>query len=209
MTRSRLLETDRERIERAVRDAERHTSGEIVVAVVRACDEYGSAGWRCGVLLAALALLGVGLVAPPLPLSAYFGAQLLALGLGHLLARLDPVRRRFVSERLLAERAEQRAQATFAERGLRFTAQHTGILIFVALFEHRVIVLADRGIDRALGPGENWDEIVDRVLAGVRRGALADGIVDAVKRCGEILAHPLPPSDDAPDELPQALFVED
>ena len=42
------------RLEAAVLEAERDTAGEIVVVVARACDEYGSAGWRLGVSLAAL-----------------------------------------------------------------------------------------------------------------------------------------------------------
>ncbi len=199
----------RARIEQAVREAERSTTGEIVVAVVHACDEYGSAGWRCAALLAGLALLGTGLLGRPLPLSVYFGVQLAALALGHALARFDPVRRLFVSERLLARCAAERAAATFAGRGLRFTQGRTGILILIALFERRVVVLADRGIDQALGPGESWQEVVDLVLGGIRRGALADGIVDAVRRCGEILSHPLPARDDTLDEIPQALYVEE
>jgi putative membrane protein len=200
---------DRRRIEQAVRDAERATSGEIVVAVVRACDEYGSAGWRCGVLGAALALLALAALAPPLSLGAVLGAQAAALAAGHALARLAPVRRFFVSEELLERAARRRAAASFTRHGLGRTEGGTGILLLVALFERRVVVLADEGVDRRLDPGQSWQEVVDLVLAGIRAGRAADGIVAAVRRCGDILSHPLPAREGEPDEIPHALVIDD
>jgi len=199
----------RRRIEAAVRAAEKHTSGEIVVAVVNACDEYGAAGWRCGVLLAAVVFLGLASFAAPAPPLAYFGAEVLALLAGHLLAGIEPVRRLFVADEMLEEAARRRAWSSFAELGLRHTETRTGILIFVALFEHRVVVLADEGIHRALGPGERWEQVVDLVLTGIRAGRAVEGIEDAVRRCGEILSHPLPPRPDDVDEIPQGLILED
>ena len=199
----------RQRIEAAVRAAEKHTSGEIVVAVVRACDEYGAAGWRCAVLLAALVSLGLLSFAAPLPPLAHLGAQTAALLAGHLVARIDIVRRHFVSEALLEESARRRAWGAFAELGLRQTEHGTGILIFVALLERRVVVLADAGIHRALGPGERWDDIVGLVLAGIRNGRAVAGIEDAVRRCGEILSHPLPPRRADVDEIRRGLVIED
>jgi putative membrane protein len=200
---------DRERIEQAVRDAERGTSGEIVVVVVSACDEYGSVGWRCGAGLAALVFLALGLFAPLLPFTAYLAAQVAAMGVGHGVARIDGIRRRFVAERRLEENAARRAWSAFAEHGLRRTAERTGILIFVALFEHRVVVLGDEAVDRALDPDESWREIVDLVLEGIRGGRASDGIVAAVRRCGEILAHPLPAADPTKNEIVRGLVLED
>jgi len=199
----------RDRIVAAVRSAEADTSGEIVVVVVRECDEYGAAGWLCGVTLAALVLLALSLLLPPLPGAAYLAAQALAVAAGHAIARLSAVRRLFVAEATMEARAERRAAAAFAERGLRHTRNRTGILILVALFEHRVIVLGDSGIDEAMGPGESWEEIVELALSGIERGDPVAGIVAAVERCGEILSHPLPAGPDNPDEIHEALVIED
>lgn len=207
---SRLLDAeDRARIEAAVREAEGGTSGEIVVAVVRACDEYAAAGWRCGVLLAALALLAAAVADVDWPLSALLVAQAASVAAGHALARVDAVRRFFISEDRLRTCAERRAWATFSERGLHLTAGRTGILIFVGLLEHRVVVLADEAVNRALDPDESWDEVVELVLNGVRERALADGLIAATRRCGEILSHPLPSPEEPHDEIHTALVLED
>jgi len=199
----------RARLEAAVREAERATGGEIVVAVVRACDAYASAGWWLGAALAALAFLALGLFAPPLPWTAYLAAQAGALALGLALVRVDGVRRLCVRPEVLESRAEARARRCFAEQGLTRTRGRTGILIFGALLERRVVVLADEGIDRALDPDESWQAVVDLAVDGIRRGAAAQGLEAAVRLCGAILARHLPAPMANPDELPDAVVLED
>lgn len=197
----------RQRLEAVVAEAERLTGGEIVVAIVRACDEYGAAGWRLGVALAAATFLALGWFLPPLPWTVYLAAQAAALLAGHALGRIEPVRRALLSPRLVEERVAQRARRCFAEQGLARTRNRTGILVFVALLEHRVVVLADEGIHRALDPDESWQQVVDLAVAGLREGRAVEGLEAAVRRCGEILAHHLPADVPNPDELPNRLVV--
>ncbi len=209
MRASELLNpAERMRIETAVREVERSTRGELVVCVVDACDEYGSAGWRLGCLLAALALLGLLWLRPASPAAALLLGQTVALAFAHWVARVPFVRRAFLDEALIEQRTRERATRAFSEHGLARTANRTGILIFVATFERRVVVLADEGVTRALGPGENWQAVVDLATAGLRERRAAAGIEAAVRRCGAILARVAPPAGFDTDELPRALIVE-
>jgi putative membrane protein len=207
---SALLDpADRLRIEGAVLEAEQNTAGEIVVAVVGSCAEYGSAGWRLGAALALVGFLGAGILAAETGLWILLGAQTVGLALGHLLGRIQIVRRALISDSFMQECAERRAWSAFAENGLARTAERTGILIFVALFEHRVIVLGDEGVDRVLDPDESWEEVVGLLLAGVREKRAADGILAAVRRCGELLQAHLPAAPKSLNQLPTALILED
>jgi putative membrane protein len=161
------------------------------------------------VSLGAIALLGsawLPIEGSPVEL---FGLQLAALAIAHLACRLDAIRHAFVSERELQTKAEAAALHAFHEHGLRRTEGRTGILIFVALFEHRVVVLADEAIDQALGPDEQWETLVEAVLGGIRHGRAADGIIEAVEQCGALLAHPLPAAPDDRDEIPHGLVLVD
>lgn len=200
---------DRLRIESAVLEAERSTSGEIVVVVVGACAEYGNAGWRLAVALALLGFLATGVFAPGSGLTGLLAAQGVGLVLGHGLSRIRGIRRALIAERHMQECAERRAWSAFAENGLARTADRTGILLFVALLEQRVIVLGDEGVDRVLDPDESWDELVALVLDGVREQRAAEGILAAVRRCGEILQARLPAAARKPNQLPTALILED
>jgi putative membrane protein len=207
---SELVDAEaRARIEAAVAEAERATGGEIVVAVVSACDEYASAVWWLGASLAALAFLALGLFAPPLPWAAYLAAQAAALLAGHALARIPGVRRSLLPAERVEREVAERAAHCFAEQGLARTRGRTGILIFVTLLERRVVVLADAGIDRALGPGESWEAVVDLAVGGLRRGAAAEGLEAAVRLCGAILARHLPAPSPNPDELPNRVVLEE
>jgi putative membrane protein len=207
---SRLIDpADRLRIERTVLEAERETAGEIVVAVLRACDAYAALPWRLGVVLAALAGLGAWIFGPPLPAPSLLALEAAGLALGHGIGRIDAVRRLLAGEAQLDAAVARRTQRAFMELGLGRTAGRTGILILVTLLEHRVVVLGDEGVNRVLDPDESWEQVVDAILSGIRRKRPVDGLLEGVQRCGEILARHLPAPPRNPDEVPRALLLED
>jgi putative membrane protein len=81
------------------------------------------------------------------------------------------------------------------------------VLLFVSLFEHRAVVLADRGIDAHVGP-RAWDAVDRAIIAGLRRGSLREGLVDGIRSAGELLARHVPaPAERDPNELPDRLVV--
>lgn len=197
------------RIEAAITDVERRTAGEIVVVVTAQSADYAAVAWRLGVWLAAAALLGLCLFAPGLPAAWLLGAQAVALGAGLAIGRLPGVRHHLVSDAVQDAHVAQSARRSFAEQGLARTAGRTGILVFVSLLERRVVVLADEGIHRALGPGERWEDVVALALDAIREGRAAGGIEAAVRRCGEILAAHVPAAAGDVDELRNRVVLED
>lgn len=202
-----INEAGRQKIESAVRAAEAGTSGEILVAVERSSEDYRVAPWRLAVLLGAGTALGSSLAFPGRSIFEVFVAQMVAVVLAHLLCRFDVVRRAFVSEFEFERSARLAATRAFTEHGMRRTRDRTGILIYVTLLEHRVVVLGDEAIDRALGADESWEQVVSFVLEGIRAQQPAEGIVRAVHRCGEILSHPLPARDDDENEIIHGLIL--
>ena len=98
------------------------------------------------------------------------------------------------------------ALASFTDQGLHHTRDHTGILILISLLEHRVEVLADRGINEKVSPG-TWDEIVHSITAGIKSGNASDAFCKAIERCGDILAAHFPRQADDKDELPNRLVT--
>jgi uncharacterized membrane protein len=206
-TPSRLVDAaDALRLERAVLDAEAKAEAELAVTLVRRCSAYGTAAWRAAAWLAALALAGAVAVAPSQP---RWGLAAAAAGaaLGLAGARAPRLRRLVVADAVLAERAEARALDAFARAGLGRAPGHAGILLFGALLEGRVLVLADRGL-RA--PARAWSEVASAAAEGLAGGVAPDGLERALERAG-LLAAALRPrrTPGAMDGRPPPVFVED
>jgi putative membrane protein len=194
-------ETDLEAIRAATVRAERRTAGELVVYVTERCDPYTELGWKSalvggaiGALCAALAVWRFGGWGAPDYLWMLLGLQL-GFAIGWVASRFDGVARHLISNDALESRVNGRAAEAFVEEQVFATRDRTGVLIFVALLEHRVLVLADQGIDERVAD-DAWHEISSELALGLRRGEPAGALIHAVERCTELLvAHGVSASD--------------
>jgi putative membrane protein len=123
---------------------------------------------------------------------------------GFGLGSLPPLRRWLVGDELLDKRVHTAAEAAFLRAEVFTTRQRTGVLLFVALLEHRVVVLADNGIDAQVEASE-WQAIADDAVAAIRRGDTAAGLCRAIGACGRLLAERgIAPGVPDVNELPDA-----
>ena len=225
-----LSQADQDRIAKAVAEAEKTTAGEIycVLAPEVGDDRSTPLIWAtaAALLLPALALLAG---FRPEMLTRLFGGWSVGQAAAHdaeilsalltyvalqvvtflgvaLLVSLAPVRHALTPGSRKAAAVRQAAMDYFLAKDLHLTRDRTGVLIFAALAEHRVEVIADEGI-YAAAPNTVWDEVVADLVEGLKRGAIADGFVAAVARTGAILAAHVPPRPDDANELPDGLTV--
>ena len=84
------------------------------------------------------------------------------------------------------ECCRQNAENAFLEEEIFNTRHRTGIMIFISFFEHKVIVMADRGISKVVEQKE-WDKIVAELVNHIRSEKIIEGVEAGIKRCGEIL----------------------
>ena len=199
---------EQEKIRQAVETAERRTSGEIVPMIVAACRPYAEielGGLIVGLVAGTLAALF--LHDPWGPIQAQLSWPLTGGILGFILCRVPAIKRRLISKKRIDEAVHLRSLAAFTAHGLHYTKAHTGILIFASLFEHRVEVLADRGINEKVQPG-TWDEVVRILTAGLKSGNGGEAFYKAIERCGDILATHFPRAADDKDELANKLVTE-
>ena len=202
----RLFSSEEERrVSDAITQAERKTSGEIVVVVAARSDAY----LYVPLLVAALVSLLL-----PWPLifftrlsveSIYLAQLSLFLILTALLLPLG-VRTAFVPQRIKRLHAHRRAIEQFIAQNLHTTTGHTGVLIFVSVAERHAEVLADAGIDARVPQG-TWKSIVDDLTAAIADGKPANGLVAAIAAVGTHLARHFPPDTRNVNELPDHLIV--
>ncbi len=208
-----FTEADLEAIRRATSTAERSTSGEIVPYVVERIDDHAEARWRAATIGALVAALAAGAVHALVGYWSGHGVAWITLpvlvgaGLGYLTGGVGPVARWLMPADALDTMALRRAEAAFLEEEVWRTRDRTGILVFLALFEHRAVILADQGIHRAVPPGL-WQQLMVELVDGVAAGKAASALERTVRRCGEILAeHRVERRPDDLDELDDRLRV--
>jgi putative membrane protein len=205
-------ESDMAAVRAAVTEAEKRTSGEIVPYVVPASDAYPNALWK-GAAFGALAGPLLALAFHRLwdlwgtPLDLWITAPAAAgAAIGFLLASfVPPVKRWLAGDELLELRTRQRAEMAFLEEEVFRTRERTGILLFLSLFEHRVVVLADSGIHTLVEPGQ-WDGVAAGIAAGIRAGRPGEALLEAIRTCGDLLErHGVARQADDVNELPDEL----
>jgi len=202
-----LSDTDRQKVMAAVKEAEKHTSGEIVPMVVSASYRYPMANVIGAVALA----LPISLMLTPLVGGRlWIGTQNMWLFLGFLtilfvafheiVKRTYWLKRWFISQREIDEEIEEATLTAFFKEGLYRTREETGILVFISVFEHKVRILADRGINEKVNRGQ-WDNIVKIIVDGIKHKRPAQSICEAVAKIGDLLKEHFPIGPDDTDEL--------
>ena len=195
-----LTDQDQEKIANAITETERRTSGELVAVIAPTADDYRYVPllWPALVALLLPALLLT--IAPGMAVWTLYFAQAAAFFVLALLLHLLPVRMALVPDSLKRRRASQLAQQQFFEQRLHLTRARTGVLIFVAVAEHYVEIIADEGINARVPPG-TWDKAVADFVEQVRAGRVTEGFLAVVDAVGAGLAEHFPRDADDRDEL--------
>jgi putative membrane protein len=209
-----LSAIDEDRIEAAVAKAEEGTSGEIVCALATEVATYREVplAWAAAVALAVPPIaLALGVVHPfsiligdswllaqpgalesnlGLALAAYATVQVLLFMIVALIVAIPAVRRRLTPRLIKRHRVAKAAHHQFAAISARATGSETGILIFVALVDRQVQILADAGIHQKVGEAA-WARAANAISSAMKGGHdPTAGIVQAVEICGDALkAH--------------------
>lgn len=191
-----LSESEQERIRMAVAAAEGRTSGEIVPFIVPRSDVYEAAIWKGAAAGAVAALLFAVLIFNFYDgwglgwLHTGWGTALLVtlcgLAGGLLVSFIQPFRRTLAGSDAMTRSVHRYAMKAFVEEEVFDTRDRTGILLFISLFEHRIEVLGDTGINQKVSVDE-WADVVEHIRDGIRSGRFADGLTEGIEMCGHLL----------------------
>jgi len=95
----------------------------------------------------------------------------------------------------------QRALALFADYGVWDTEDNCGVLIYVNLADHKVDIVADRGIDRKID-ASTWQAVCRTMTEGFGRGEFHQAALAAVEQVNSLLREHFPANGARPNELP-------
>ncbi|WP_294032711.1 TPM domain-containing protein [Sphingopyxis sp.] len=222
--RDRVSETDHDIVTAAVAAAETHTSGEIVTVVAGKSNDYDDVALVWASIVAFLAMSIVALF-PEFYRGLYdrltggWGHELtanqwlgtvIAIGvlkwLGMWLILLwRPLRMALTPRSIKAERVRARAIDLFKVGTEGKTAGRTGVLLYLSLKEHRADIVADEAI-AAKVTADVWGDAMAALIERVRAGRPGEGMAEAVRQMGLVLAEHFPRGSENPNELPDRLI---
>lgn len=220
----KLSEADHAKVSAAIAAAEGSTAGEIIAVVTETSDRYHDVALHWA-LLALVAVLAWAAACPSC--LGYFWD--LAVGGWHsepslrqlltflmilavakflivlMILRYMPLRLFLTPGATKTRRVRRRALTVFKAAAERRTAGRTGILIYLSMGEHRAEIIGDEAITSVTTP-EDWGEAMADLLAHVRQGRIADGMVAAIDDIGVVLAKHFPRSTADKNEIPDKLI---
>jgi putative membrane protein len=200
-----LSQQDRDRISAAIRAAEAKTSGEIVCVLAQTSSDAKA----LPIFLAAVVALAL-----PWLLDAWtvmtvhrmLSLQLLAFVVLVPVLCLPSIRVALLPRRARRAAAHRAALEQFVIRGIARKKDRSGVLIFVSLAEHYARIIADDGIAGRV-PQSEWQNAIDALVEHIGDGRIADGFIDAIERCGSVLAAHFPRTGATRDELPDRIYL--
>lgn len=116
-----------------------------------------------------------------------------------------PLRVALVPKATKRRRVRRRALELFKVSAEARTTGRTGILIYLSMREHMAEIVADEAIHSVV-PQERWGDAMAALVAEVREGRVAAGMVAAVGQVGVVLAEGLPRLTGDINELPDHLI---
>ena len=81
---------------------------------------------------------------------------------------------------------EQRSLFIFDKLKLNETQLRNGVLIYLAIKDHKFAILGDKGINDVVKEGF-WNDVKDLMLSHFKEGRFAEGLEQGIQRCGEKL----------------------
>lgn len=209
-----LKNLERSRLDERIKEAEKKTGAQIVLAVIERSDSYAEIPWKAFALAVSVTGFFVFLHAILWPNWSTETTVLLALATtltaGAVCALMAVYLPWFARFFLNAHRKEvevrQYAESLFLSHELFSTSKRSGILLLVSMFERQVIILPDRGIKKRLSR-EALQEIISLMTPSLASGFIDRALEEGLERLEKTLAAAAT-GDAGGNELPDEIIEE-
>lgn len=208
------IKIDAAKIEAAIADFEQAVDFELVPVIAKSSTPTLHVPWVISSLLMVLVFVGFEAyyVANWLDWEAqtiiHWLASLFALTLvaGFILGRFDGVRRWLTPKKNRHQFAQLEAEQVFLKKRLFETEAHRGLLLFISLMEHRIVILPDFRANFE-GAQKLSEDVLKILQDDFKSGSYEQGLLDAIAYLKKTLAPQFPKQQNAHgNQLPNKLI---
>ncbi len=215
MPKLKITDKEKDIIKNAVTRAESKTSGEIAVAFIKESSSYALYELIFAVFAGFIYFVTITFFVHNIEswlqskfwdynmayLLFFYGfSTFIFISAAYFIANISYIDRLITPKKIMKQKTSQRALRYFIESGVCYTKEQTGILIFISLLEHRVEMIADKGISQKID-ADKWNGIVAYIIEGIKKDKVAEHLSNAVSECGDLLAKHFPIKKDDINEL--------
>jgi uncharacterized membrane protein len=93
-----------------------------------------------------------------------------------------------------------RAAEVFTTLGMATTVERNGVLIYLAVDDHKLAILGDAGVHTHVGD-EYWQRVRDAMVERLRQGQAREALLHAITEVGLVLRRLFPRRPDDQNEL--------
>ncbi len=202
-----LTDSEQKEVTAAVQLAEKETSGEIVPMLVESSHHYPAAVITGSLLLsvptALILAVPVGKLLSISPDSVWIFLMLFGFCFPFaqtFVKRYPGLKAKFLWASQVEEEVFEGAVTSFYSEKLHQTRDKNGILIYISVYEKKVWILADEGINKCIEQ-RIWDSLAMELSQNIKDGARCQALCNTIKQIGDILQSHFPIKDDDKNEL--------
>lgn len=137
----------------------------------------------------------------------FIGTLVSFVGALALVVAIKPLWRLLIGRQRMTRNVEVLARALFQKGGVHHTLGKTGLLILVSWFENEVYIVPDRGVERALPPGE-WMRQQHRLRRIFDASDPLTALIKELELLADIFSRFVPPARHDTNELPDLLEID-
>ncbi len=197
--------TQKESIEKKIKEVEQQSSAELVAVITKKSDKYLFASLLVSLMITVF-VSGLLITYTNYSFEYIFSAQvLLLISMNILLTNQSKILMFILPKKYKHEIASKYANTNFATLGLNNTQTKQTIMFFVSVEEKYVEIITDSNIKTKI-PNVQWQNIVNVFIDDVKKDNIFKGYLKAISSCSEVLIEQFPIQDDDINELSDELI---
>lgn len=204
-----LTDSEIQKLNALVAKVEKGNNVQVVLAVVKRSDSYAEIPWKAFALGSVITSFLVFIILLLTVVDSFLMLMSLPFFVGivfMLLSMIHPFSSIFLSSHRADLEVKQHAQSLFLSKELFATEKRTGILMFISIFERKVFLLPDKGLQNLL-PAEQLEDIMKPMIVQLKKKNLVASFETGLEKLVAVLEtnvnKPIPATgkNELPDEI--------